>query len=198
MVPRRWFSTRGPLSRNANKENYKKKKSDYKRNSSHEFIYARLIDQLSPLHHHAATSLTHRKYGGWEPPMCREPKSGALYSTDFPRTRFPRNARVGAKKNFILNTFSPFSPPFRVRIRESTVSLSLSVLLVVSRIATHNSSTISYFSTSWTANWSTMEIPSFLSSLKPCVFLTFSVQPDVSALYRLFEPVFFDVKTADD
>lgn len=127
MVPRRRFSTRGPLSRNANKENYKKKKSDYKRNSSHEFIYARLIDQLSPLHHHAATSLTHRKYSGWEPPMCREPKSGALYSTDFPRTRFPRNARVGAKKNFILNTFSPFSPPFRVRIRESTVSLSLSL-----------------------------------------------------------------------
>lgn len=68
----------------------------------------------------SATSLTHRKYGGWEPPMCREPKSGALYSTDFPRTRFPRNARVGAKKNFILNTFSPFSPPFR--IRESAVS----------------------------------------------------------------------------
>lgn len=42
-----------------------------------------------------------------------------------------------------------------------------------------------------------MEIPSFQSSLKPCVFLT-PAQPDVPALYRLFEPIFFDVKTADD
>lgn len=120
--PRRRFSTRGPLSRNSSKENYEKK-SDYKRNSSSR-VYLRASNWSiipSPLSTAtSATSLTHRKYGGWEPPMCREPKSGALYSTDFPRTRFPRNARVGAKKNFILNTFSPFSPPFR--IRESAVS----------------------------------------------------------------------------